>query len=646
MLVPKDTVLKAKNDLGEQAAVIIAEDLQLEGCVEPDFKALCPFHPEDTPSFVFSKKDNAFKCFGCGRRYGIIDHYIQHNGLTYLGAVQKLFELTETKFSFGEKGIKTERDYRYPSREQNDSRQEVEEYLQTRSISKTTLDMVDVQQDSNHNIVFHYYDTNDVLTLVKYRPARKVDKGEKFKSWCQKDTDTMPLLYNMNRVDFTNGPLLICEGEIDCLAAIESGYKNSVSVPLGANNYGWIETNWEWLELFDKIVVWADSDEAGFKMRKEVCQRLGVWRTLYVDAPSKVVGKDGSEVKAKDINEVLHYCGSQKVLDLINDAKELPITGIDDLSTVDDFDIETAEGLYTNLAPLDKIVYKILYGSVALITGKRGAGKSSFVNQVFVCEPLDQGQDVFYFSGELSAPVLKSWIELTMAGREHVKMKDNSDFVRIMDVDARKEMRQWYKGRVWVYKEVDNSETIILEKAISVTRKYGVKVWILDNLMTIGLNNASEKDLLQKQKEFIVKLNRLSLLYGVLIVLIAHPRKTMTGQELGSDDIAGSGDIPNLAQYIFSIKRYSQKEKDGEKDGKGGYRKGKEPTPYDTEVETMKNRYSGRIGLAKLYFDYTSYRFYNNTKELFRRYKWNKDTSPLPTQDPNHHEQLPDIMRE
>lgn len=113
--------------------------------------------------------------------------------------------------------------------------------------------------------MFNYYDTNDVLTLVKYRPSHKIDKSKgEVKTWCQKDADTSPILFNMNRVN-VDSPLLICEGEIDCASAIEAGFTNAVSVPLGAGNFHWIEHNWDWLEQFTDIIVCADNDEAGQK---------------------------------------------------------------------------------------------------------------------------------------------------------------------------------------------------------------------------------------------------------------------------------------------------------------------------------------------------------------------------------------------
>jgi twinkle protein len=642
MLIPRELIIEAKEKYGEKAAFVIAKDLELKEFDETHLRAICPFHEESEGSLVYNQKDNAFKCFGCQKVYGILDHYMIFYKLTFLDAVERLFNETGISFRFGERGVKTQREYEYPH-EENSDRTKVEAYWNTRCISPATLDFGDIGADENGNTVFHYYDLNDILCMVKYRPSKKVEKGEKFKFWTQKDADTLPLLYGMNKIDPTK-PLLIVEGEADRLSVIECSHKNVVSIPLGAGNTQWIEHNWDWLEQFKEIIVWSDNDKVGVDMRKEVCSRLGSWRTKYVDLPTNIE-KDGKLLKVKDANEVLFYFGKQKVLEFINNAQDVPVQNVVDLVDVDDFDIETAPGLYSGLKGIDSILYKFVLGSVVILTGRKGHGKSTLLNQVFICEPLTQGQQVYIFSGELGNPVLKNWIETTMLGREYIKMKDG--FVRKFDKEPLKQMREWYRGRIWAFDDVENDAEKILDRAINVTRKVGVKVWILDNLMTLDIGIKTDGDQWLRQKEFIVKLVSLAKTYNVLIVLVAHPRKANNielDRRLGTDDVSGSNDLGNLAQYILSVHRFSKKEKLGEKNNKGAYKIGKEPVDHDVVVDILKNRYTGKMGEALFYFDYPAYRFYASPKELFKRYGWNKDTSPLRTDDPNHHNDTPDAF--
>ena len=283
MQIERDVIMRAKEKLGDENAHIIVEELGITDYDERDMKCCCPFHAENHASFIYNKKAYNFRCFGaCSRSYDILDVFML-KGMTYNQACRKLFELAGMPYSFGELGVKTRRQYHYPKEVVCDDKTKVYDYFKRRKISRSTIDYADVRQDDEGNTVFNYYDTNDVLTMVKYRPSRKVNKGEN-KCWCQKGADTTPLLFNMNRVNATV-PLLICEGEPDCLSAIEAGFTNAVSVPLGSTNFGWIEENWEWLEQFDSIIICSDNDEAGLKMQKECIYRLGSWRTKVVEIP-------------------------------------------------------------------------------------------------------------------------------------------------------------------------------------------------------------------------------------------------------------------------------------------------------------------------------------------------------------------------
>lgn len=638
MIVPRELVLEAKEKFGDKAIELIREYFQLENWEDKTLKGSCPFgHIDNSPSFIWNNKNNSFHCFSCNRNFGILDLFMKQ-GLTFLESVEKLFDEVGITFRFGERGLKTKREYKYPVVEYSENRDKVDAYLASRKISKETLDYCNVGQDTKGNIVWKFFDENDTLLTVKLRPSRKIVKNEE-KEWYLPNYDNTPILYNMNRVDHTNGPLLITEGQIDTLSAIEAGYFNTVSVPGGTANMKWIENCYDWLETFNQIIIWSDSDDAGIKMRKEVVARLGQWRCKFVEIPEEY--KEGKK-DVKDANAVLYYYGKQPVLDLINNAQEFPISGVADLSSIDDFNIELAPGVTTGIESLDNIIYKFLFGNVVIVTGRRGEGKSSLVNQLFVCEALNQGYDSFIFSGELSASILKSWINLTLAAPEKIKMKNK--FVHIIDSEAKKQMEEWYEKHIWIYDDPkSNKADDILNKGIALTRKYGVKIWVLDNLTVMDID-ANDSNVYEKQKDFMTKLIGLANLYNVLIILVVHPKKLQSGMEATTDDVGGSGAITNLSQYVLSAKRFTETEKKGEKDGRGNYKKGKEPIEEDVAISIWKNRFTGRVGEIRMYFDYKSRRFFINEKDLNKRYDWNKDQSPISNYNPSQ-DKLPESMR-
>ena len=57
-----------------------------------EFKALCPFHAEKTPSFNVNPSKQIFKCFGCGRGGGVFSFVMAKENLTFPEAVRMLAE--------------------------------------------------------------------------------------------------------------------------------------------------------------------------------------------------------------------------------------------------------------------------------------------------------------------------------------------------------------------------------------------------------------------------------------------------------------------------------------------------------------------------------------------------------------------------
>ncbi|MGP1450088.1 MAG: DNA primase [Wolinella sp.] len=73
------------------------------------FKALCPFHGEKTPSFVINPHKNFYHCFGCGASGDTIDFVMEHDKLTYPEAIEKLALLYNIPLSYTNEKLNTPR---------------------------------------------------------------------------------------------------------------------------------------------------------------------------------------------------------------------------------------------------------------------------------------------------------------------------------------------------------------------------------------------------------------------------------------------------------------------------------------------------------------------------------------------------------
>lgn len=59
-----------------------------------NFKGLCPFHGEKTPSFMVSSERQTFHCFGCGKGGSVLDFVMEYEHIDFREALEELAELT------------------------------------------------------------------------------------------------------------------------------------------------------------------------------------------------------------------------------------------------------------------------------------------------------------------------------------------------------------------------------------------------------------------------------------------------------------------------------------------------------------------------------------------------------------------------
>ena len=83
----EDVVLvKERADIAE----VVGEVVTLRPAGGGNFKGLCPFHDEKSPSFHVTPSRNFFHCFGCGEGGDVINFLMKIDGLSFVEAVERL----------------------------------------------------------------------------------------------------------------------------------------------------------------------------------------------------------------------------------------------------------------------------------------------------------------------------------------------------------------------------------------------------------------------------------------------------------------------------------------------------------------------------------------------------------------------------
>lgn len=478
-------------------------------------------------------------------------------------------------------------------------------YLEERGISATTVRDFQITA-KNDLIAFTHFDEHGIPQTIKYRnPAPKEGQSKEFF-----ETNCKPILYGMWRCKPDNKTLIVTEGQIDTLSVAEAGIDNVVSVPGGVSSFTWVPYCWNWMEQWDKIIIFGDHEKGKVTLYTDFLQR---WKNKVWCV------REEDYLDCKDANDILRKYGADQIRKCLENAVQPPIPQIMELSDVEDVDISQMEKLKTGFWRVDDAMCGGLpFGQLVLITGKAGDGKSTLANQIMV-NAINEGYKIFMYSGELPNHLLKSWITFQAAGPRWVKTVKRDDRAEeyVVDPDAREQISEWFRGKAWIYDnriadDEDAEQAKLTELISEVVEQKGVRVILLDNLMTAmdlepeGANN----DKYDKQSVFIKRLARLAIKYNVLILLVAHKKKGWTEV---NESVSGSADIVNLASIVISYERGKPDET---------------PNPNTRWLKVTKNRlYGNLIRGIKMDFDAATKRTFveDNTGEKNRWFNWEDD---------------------
>lgn len=481
-------------------------------------------------------------------------------------------------------------------------------YLENRGISQAIAEryQITTKKDSDNILTFPFIH-DDEICLIKYRKIDYDPAKDNNKEWSERGGK--PILFGMSQCNLENKTLIICEGQLDSLSVSESGFENAVSVPTGARGFTWIPHCWDWMHNFTTIIVFGDHEKGHITLLDDISRRFRC-EIRHV--------REEDYKDCKDANDILRKYGKEQIKVCIKNAVALPVKRVIKLSSVKSVDIYKMPKLKTGIKVEDMLLYGGLpFGYVHIITGKRGAGKSTLANQLII-KAAEQGYNSFVYSGELQNDRLQAWFDFQIAGRKNIieNTMDDGTPHRFITRSNEELIHAWYDDKIYIYDNtmIKNEQDDLLQIIEDAILQYNIKVVLLDNLM-IGLTLMSKHgtDKYERQAQFVLKLREIAQTYDTMILLVAHRRKDSFGNEDMNDEVSGSSDVTNLAGIVLGYDRLSQKQIN---DGLG--------TDDDRILRTSKNRLFGKVNLNGfvLKFDEKSKRVYGDGDNVDYDFGW------------------------
>ena len=290
-------------------------------------------------------------------------------------------------------------------------------------------------------------------------------------------------------------------------------------------------------------------------------------------------------------------------------------------------EVTKVKSLSTGFNKLDRALHGLEYGTLTVLTGKPATGKSTILNQI-IANSLYYKIPVFLYSGELPQKKVMAWFKMTVANSEDIKeYTDEYGATKYgLDIEASKLIQDWSKD-LYIFNDNEKpSEANLINTIKYLNREKGVKLVVLDNLMTMITDDPTNDEYL-KQKHLANSLKKLAKTYNLVVILVAHEKKKSKDDKKNVTDmfdVLGASEIVNLADYVLHSQRNIIKSKEtGE-------------IIADTSgIYISKNRLEGIQGVGMdTIFDKTRKRFYTEGgNELKRDYCYRSKYEQVESED-------------
>ncbi|WP_417328181.1 DNA primase [Halarcobacter sp.] len=177
-MITKESIENLKNHLDVVDVVSQFLELKKSGA---NFKACCPFHGEDTPSFVVSPQKQIYHCFGCGAGGDSIKFVMEYEKLSYPEALEKLASMYNVTLTYD--NTNQQRHDTRVLEEANKFYQKLfvsnttaKDYIKSRGISEFSIEKFEIGYAPYSNDTINFLKNNH-LNLAEAKDLGLIDTG-------------------------------------------------------------------------------------------------------------------------------------------------------------------------------------------------------------------------------------------------------------------------------------------------------------------------------------------------------------------------------------------------------------------------------------------------------------------------------------
>lgn len=378
------------------------------------------------------------------------------------------------------------------------------------------------------------------------------------------------VLYNINALrdaDLADEPLIVTEGEANCWAALASGFRRVVGVPVARADGRRVpcleETEELWRDVRQFILCTYD-DDAGAILRENIATVFGRARCKWVQYP-----RDCSTLL-----DALRRFGVRGVEATIERAQWYAAPDIYSMSELPEPPLNPA--FDTGMVGLSEH-FRMRRGDLTVVSGVPGAGKTSFVNELTSRMALKHGwRSVFASFEQRSKPDHRRALR-TFHGQKLEKMLGPRE---LADAD------DWIERHFRFLVPTDDTETSLewlMERMSTAVSRFDPHIMVIDPWNE--LEHVRPRDMTQTEYTgwAIRSLKRFARCNQLHIIVVAHPAKLQRTRE---------GKYPQPTLYDIADSAHWANKPDA---GILIWREGPEPN-LPTRIIVAKSRYHSEIG--------------------------------------------------